>query len=93
MLTFKFSEGFPNIMEICGQILREKMSFCQEMLGNWLQQSVGPKYSIEGLPYAGLMSSFATLQNNIIFCDPGSYDFKRVNYCNTFFVMLPAYAY
>lgn len=69
--NLQFSVGFTNIMEICGQLISEKMSFYQEM--NWLQQIFVSRYSIEGLPYGGLMSSFAVHQNNIIFCDPGSY--------------------
>ncbi|XXG48099.1 hypothetical protein AAC387_Pa02g2629 [Persea americana] len=68
--------GFTNIMEICGQLISEKMSFYQEM--NWLQQIFVSRYSIEGLPYGGLMSSFAVHQNNIIFCDPAG---QRVLKC------------
>eukprot|EP00268_Persea_americana_P053280 TRINITY_DN601_c1_g1_i11.p1 TRINITY_DN601_c1_g1~~TRINITY_DN601_c1_g1_i11.p1 ORF type:complete len:418 (-),score=83.73 TRINITY_DN601_c1_g1_i11:265-1518(-) len=69
--------GFTNIMEICGQLISEKMSFYQEM--NWLQQIFVSRYSIEGLPYGGLMSSFAVHQNNIIFCDPAG---QRVLKCH-----------
>ncbi|KAF8402079.1 hypothetical protein HHK36_013031 [Tetracentron sinense] len=61
--------GFPKIMEICEQMIIEKVSFLNRMPCNWLKQGVDPNYSLEGLPYVGLMSSLATFQQNMIFCD------------------------
>ncbi|XP_058101541.1 uncharacterized protein LOC131245837 isoform X2 [Magnolia sinica] len=61
-------KGFPKIMEICGQMIMRKVSLLKEILGDWLQQNVDPSYSL-GLSYAGLMSSFATIQSDIVFCD------------------------
>lgn len=63
-------KGFPHIMELCGQMITDKVSYLEKMLGNWSRQSLGSTYSIERLPYAELISSSVTLQNNVIFCDP-----------------------
>ncbi|KAA8550640.1 hypothetical protein F0562_002324 [Nyssa sinensis] len=62
-------KGFPKILEICGQVILEKTSLLKQMACDWLQQQAGNNCSLEGIPYAGLMSSLATFQDNIIICD------------------------
>ncbi|KAL5997056.1 hypothetical protein ACLOJK_007984 [Asimina triloba] len=56
-------------MEVAGQMIMQKVSLLNEMLRDWLQQIMDSNHSFEGLPYAGLISSFAFLQDDILFCD------------------------
>ncbi|KAL5997079.1 hypothetical protein ACLOJK_008007 [Asimina triloba] len=56
-------------MGVAGQMIMQKVSLLNETLGYWLQQIMDSKHSLEGLPYAGLISSFAFLQDDILFCD------------------------
>ncbi|KAK9282548.1 hypothetical protein L1049_005469 [Liquidambar formosana] len=62
-------KGFPKILEICGQMIMEKVSLLKQMPCDWLQQCAGSNSSLEGIPYAGLMSSLAMFQDHIIICD------------------------
>ncbi|KAK1290680.1 hypothetical protein QJS10_CPB18g01992 [Acorus calamus] len=61
-------KGFSSIMEMCGQIIMEKVApvkaFPEE-----LKQRLDHRYSVNGFPYAGLVSSIASLQNSVVFCD------------------------
>ncbi|XP_010241115.1 PREDICTED: uncharacterized protein LOC104585814 [Nelumbo nucifera] len=63
----EIAKGFSNIMEICGQTIMEKESILKEIGANWLEQSVNT--SMECLSFASLMSSIATFEHYIIFCD------------------------
>lgn len=61
----------PNIMEIWGPTIMEKMSLLKEIFENWSQERLQHSFSLEGIPHAGLMSSVANLQNYTIFSDAG----------------------
>ncbi|XP_077252837.1 NHL domain-containing protein isoform X2 [Tasmannia lanceolata] len=62
-------KGSPNIMELCGDIIMEKISLLEGVIGKCLQQRVDSSCSLTGLPYTGLVSSLATFHNNLVFCD------------------------
>ncbi|KAL6968044.1 hypothetical protein U1Q18_033848 [Sarracenia purpurea var. burkii] len=62
-------KGFPKIWEICGQMILEKSSLSKQLPGDWMQQQVDNNCSIDGIPYAGLMSSLTTFQDHIVICD------------------------
>ncbi|OVA01596.1 hypothetical protein BVC80_9073g27 [Macleaya cordata] len=64
--------GYQQIMEICGQMIMEKRSLLNQITQSLWQQSVDPGCSLEGILYDSLMSSVATFDNNIIFCDTGN---------------------
>lgn len=50
----------------------EKLAVLNKMPHDWLQQQVDSNFSLEGIPYAGLMSSLATFQDDIVICDTGT---------------------
>lgn len=50
----------------------EKLSILNKMPHDWLKQQVDPNISLMGMPYAGLMSSLATSQDDIVVCDTGT---------------------
>lgn len=50
----------------------EKLSILNKMPHDWLKQQVDPNISLMGMPYAGLMSSLATFQDDIVVCDTGT---------------------
>ncbi|XP_015892347.3 uncharacterized protein LOC107426629 isoform X2 [Ziziphus jujuba] len=62
-------KGFPKILEICEQQLLEKVSLLKQIPQHWLQHQVAAICSPSELPYVGFMSSFTTLQNDLIICD------------------------
>lgn len=51
----------------------EKVALLKQMPHYWLQEQTKVVCSPELLPYAGLLSSFTTLQNHVILCDMGTY--------------------
>ncbi|XP_019709474.1 uncharacterized protein [Elaeis guineensis] len=61
--------GIPNIMEIWGHTITEKMSLLKEIYENWPPERLQHSFSLEGIPNAGLVSSIANLQNYTIFSD------------------------
>ncbi|XP_026455238.1 uncharacterized protein LOC113356345 isoform X1 [Papaver somniferum] len=61
--------GYQNIMEICGKLISEKRSLLNQITENWLPQRVDSGCLREGYPYDSLMSSVATYNNKILFCD------------------------
>lgn len=67
--------GFPKIRDTCGQMIAEKLSLSRKMPHDWLQQQVDCYSSVNGIPYAGLMSSLATFKNHIMICDTGTRNF------------------
>lgn len=72
ILFFSITEGFPNIVEICGQLILEKSSLLKQIPGDCLQQLVGTNSPHEGAMYAGIMSSIATFEDHIAICDTGT---------------------
>ncbi|KAM1122334.1 hypothetical protein FF1_003869 [Malus domestica] len=61
--------GFLKILEVCGPQIMEKVALLKQMPHDWLQEQTKVVCSPELLPYAGLLSSFTTLQNHVILCD------------------------
>ncbi|KAK1420599.1 hypothetical protein QVD17_22318 [Tagetes erecta] len=61
-------KGSAKILEICGPLVLDKSSILKEIPSNSLPQNMANKISIEGSP-AGLVSSVATFQDNIVICD------------------------
>ncbi|KAG6667580.1 uncharacterized protein LOC122315184 isoform X1 [Carya illinoinensis] len=62
-------KGFTNILETGGQWIMKKISILEQMPCDALQAQVDTSCTPEGLPYAGLISSFTTLQNQLVICD------------------------
>ncbi|KAE8022918.1 hypothetical protein FH972_008679 [Carpinus fangiana] len=62
-------KGFPNILETCQQWIMEKVSLLKQMPCDGLPLQIDTSCSLEGLPYAGLISSLTTLENHIVICD------------------------
>lgn len=58
-------------METGGQWIMKKISILEQMPCDALQAQVDTSCTPEGLPYAGLISSFTTLQNQLVICDTG----------------------
>ncbi|KAG9446913.1 hypothetical protein H6P81_013041 [Aristolochia fimbriata] len=65
-------QGSMNIMEICDQIIMEKVNLLKEISSNLFQQNISPVYPLDKLQYTGLMSSLATLGKEILFCETAS---------------------
>ncbi|KAK6164260.1 hypothetical protein DH2020_001124 [Rehmannia glutinosa] len=57
------------ILEICGQMILEKCIPLRHLPAVWLQQQVDTNWSLEGIPYAGLVSSVATCKDHVVLCD------------------------
>lgn len=64
----KVLRGIPNIMEICGHTIMEKVALLKEIYENWSAEGY-QQSSLQGIPHAGLVSSIANLQNCIFFSD------------------------
>lgn len=64
-------KGIPNIMEIWGHTIMEKVSLLKEIYENWSQEGLQDSFSLEGIRHAGLVSSIANLQKYTIFSDAG----------------------
>ncbi|KAI3742033.1 hypothetical protein L1987_59712 [Smallanthus sonchifolius] len=62
-------KGSAKILEICGPLILEKSSLLKEIPSNSLPQNIASNFSIEGNSHAGLVSSVATFQDNIVICD------------------------
>ncbi|KAL0459309.1 UNVERIFIED_CONTAM: hypothetical protein Slati_0558100 [Sesamum latifolium] len=50
-------------------MIMEKCIPLRQLPAVWLQQQVDTTCPFEGIPYAGLMSSVATCQDHVVFCD------------------------
>ena len=74
------AEGFANIMEICGPLIQEKSSLLKEIPSSSLPLHIATKFSVEGMSHAGLVSSVATFQGNIVICDSGKLFSRRFEY-------------
>ncbi|KAL3531126.1 hypothetical protein ACH5RR_010448 [Cinchona calisaya] len=66
-------KGFPNVMEICGQTIMEKLSVMKHIPNDRLQQHIDITYSVDGIPHPGLMSSVAKFKDDVAFSDAGCY--------------------
>ncbi|KAH6837114.1 hypothetical protein C2S53_017284 [Perilla frutescens var. hirtella] len=62
-------EESSKILEICGQMILEKCDPLRQLPDVWLKQHVDTNCSLEGIPYGGLLSSAASCQDDVIFCD------------------------
>lgn len=62
-------------MEICGQIIVDKVSILRRMPSDWLQHQFDTNCSLKEIPCAGLLSSLASFQDHVIICDTGSETF------------------
>lgn len=70
-LTCDYLKESSKILEICGQMIRDKCNPLKQLPALWLEKQVKTSFSFEGIPYAGLMSSIATCQDHVVFCDAG----------------------
>ncbi|XP_073143249.1 uncharacterized protein [Henckelia pumila] len=57
------------ILEICGQMMKDKSISTRHVPSDWVEKQLAATCSFDGIPYAGLMSSVATFQDHIVFCD------------------------
>nr|GMC77855.1 uncharacterized protein LOC109190975 isoform X1 [Ipomoea batatas] len=73
---FLYTEGFSNISEICGHLILEKSDILKQIPNDLLKQLMHTDCSLEGIPYAGLISSIATFQDDLIICNTGKVDIK-----------------
>ncbi|KFK38162.1 hypothetical protein AALP_AA3G076900 [Arabis alpina] len=62
-------EGFPEIMEICGELITEKLSVLKHLPSNWLQQQTESITSSKEPPSVALLSSFSKLGNDVVMTD------------------------
>uniref|UniRef100_A0A1J3JBQ1 NHL repeat-containing protein 2 n=1 Tax=Noccaea caerulescens TaxID=107243 RepID=A0A1J3JBQ1_NOCCA len=62
-------EGFPGIMEICGELMTEKLSVLKHLPSNWLQQQTKAISSCKEQPSAALLSSFTEFGDDIVMTD------------------------
>ncbi|XP_071698630.1 uncharacterized protein [Rutidosis leptorrhynchoides] len=62
-------KGSAKILEICGPLIREKSSLLKEIPSSSLPHHIATNFSFEGISHAGLVSSLATFQDNIVICD------------------------
>ncbi|KAL7606447.1 hypothetical protein Lser_V15G18817 [Lactuca serriola] len=60
-------KGSSKIIEICGQLIKEKSSLVKEILPS--QQLPQNNFSVEGISRAALLYSVVTFQDNIVICD------------------------
>ncbi|KAF6173598.1 hypothetical protein GIB67_022957 [Kingdonia uniflora] len=58
--------GFPKILDICEEAIAKKVSMLNQIFQNQSKHRVDPRDSLDG---ASLMSTVATFQNDIVFCD------------------------
>nr|GMC46682.1 uncharacterized protein LOC109190975 isoform X4 [Ipomoea batatas] len=73
---FLYTEGFSNISEICGHLILEKSDILKQIPNDLLKQLMHTDCSLEGIQYAGLISSIATFQDDLIICNTGKVDIK-----------------
>lgn len=57
------------IIEICGPLILETSSLLKEIPSSSLPQRIATKFSFDGISHAGLVSSVASFQDNIVICD------------------------
>ncbi|CAL9049195.1 uncharacterized protein LOC135585727 isoform X1 [Musa acuminata AAA Group] len=64
--------GVSNIMEMCGDMIMEKVTLLKDIYQNMPSKRLHHCLSFEGIPFAGLFSSVASFQNDVILCDAAS---------------------
>lgn len=62
-------KGFPTILEICGQLILEKLSHTKKIPSEILQNEVDIEGSFNGFQHAGLVSSIAKFHDHVVICD------------------------
>ncbi|KAL0744226.1 hypothetical protein Bca4012_085739 [Brassica carinata] len=62
-------EGFQGIMEICGELITEKLSVLKHLPSTWLQQQTKAITSCKEQPSATLLSSFTKFGNDVVMTD------------------------
>nr|XP_009782935.1 PREDICTED: uncharacterized protein LOC104231616 isoform X2 [Nicotiana sylvestris] len=72
-------KGFSNILEICEPLILEKSTLLNQMPSDWLQQQGDANYSSKRIPYLELMSSVATLQDQMLICDTVGQSVLKLN--------------
>nr|GME10586.1 uncharacterized protein LOC109190975 isoform X1 [Ipomoea batatas] len=72
-------EGFSNISEICGHLILEKSNILKQIPNDLLKQLMHTDCSLEGIPYAGLISSIATFQDDHIICNTVGQEVLKFN--------------
>ncbi|KAK7350247.1 hypothetical protein VNO77_08599 [Canavalia gladiata] len=75
----KVFEGLPRILEICGQPIMKNLSTLDQIPCDWFQQQSNNGFLVEGLPRSDLLSSLATLHDDIFICDPVGQRILKVN--------------
>lgn len=58
-------------MEICGELITEKLSVLKHLPSNWLQQQTEAITSCKESPSVALLSSFSKLSNDVVMTDIG----------------------
>ncbi|XP_050906616.1 uncharacterized protein LOC127120250 isoform X2 [Lathyrus oleraceus] len=62
-------EGSPNIVEKCGQLIRQNLSILDKIPSDQFQQKTNNVCVLDGLPHSVLLSSSTALQNHMFICD------------------------
>ncbi|GAA0143782.1 ubiquitin-protein ligase [Lithospermum erythrorhizon] len=62
-------KGAEKILENCGPMLLEKSRLLGQFPRDWLERQEYDDFSLEGVPHAGLLSSFAALGDHLFVCD------------------------
>ncbi|CAH1443709.1 unnamed protein product [Lactuca virosa] len=70
-------KGSAKIIEICGQLIKEKSSLVKEISPS--QQLPQNNFSVEGISRAGLLSFVATFQDNIVICNTDGQVVRKYN--------------
>ncbi|CAM8959286.1 unnamed protein product [Rhodiola kirilowii] len=71
--------GPQKISEICGQMIMDKVSPLKQFPCEWLQRRANNASSLEKIAYSNLLSSFATTQDGVIFCDTVAQQVMKYN--------------
>ncbi|KAK7316612.1 hypothetical protein RJT34_00204 [Clitoria ternatea] len=72
-------EGSARILEICGQPIMKSLSILDQIPSFCSQLQTNNGFLLEGLPHSDLLSSLATLNNQIFVCDPVGHRILKVN--------------
>ncbi|KAJ4728504.1 NHL repeat-containing protein 2 [Melia azedarach] len=70
--------GLSNVLEICEQLIMEKVSLLKQIPQEWLLHQTDSR-CLNGLPSAGLISSLIAFQNHIIMCDTVGQRIMKLN--------------
>lgn len=64
--------GFRQILEVCEELIAEKMSLLKQLSHGWLHRQSLADSSFEEARHISLLSSVTSLGNYVIACDPGT---------------------